>query len=124
VAEDGRTAVVLFAVDPQQFRHQSTWLIVVHDASTGLLLARRQDAGDQTADPAGARQNADELAFVVGNRKFAQCAAAAPDERHDVGTANVDDLAPHQTTAGEDQDVVIGRGRLVLVGVLAQAQSG
>ncbi len=123
-AETGWPTVMLCQVNMQKLIDEFCGVVAVNDSGTGFLVTGGKDIRDECRDASGAAEDADQLSFVIGNRQFAECAAAATHDHDDVRGADVDDLATHQAAAGEDQHVVkLGR-RMVLVQMLVQAEAG
>src|SRR2546430_508923 len=75
---------------------------VLKDLRSTLLRKLRQEIisliGDSTSTP----QTADNLPFIVSNRKFIERAHRACDEQYDVAGSHQNDIASLQTKAGVD----------------------
>ena len=72
----------------------------------GLLVDDLDQHVDVVGYSARSFENADQVCLVVRNREFAKRARPASHDDHRVATANVFDLAAHETAACVNNDVV------------------
>src|SRR5262245_55688962 len=99
--------------------HEAHGVRVVQHLSARLLAETRLHLAQGLRDPAGSREDADQLALLVGDGEFPEGTGPAPRDHHDVTAPDVHQLAPHETEAREDQDVVLAVWRPKHIDVLA-----
>jgi len=75
-------------------------------------------------DPPGTEQNADQLSFIIGNRKFPQGPGTSADDDNDIGCPDIDHFPAHEAAAGKNQDLMKVCRRFVLAFVFPKAQPG
>src|SRR5215471_2548550 len=86
-------------------RYQLHRVPFIDDVRSGFLAQLGYDAGQVVGYSLSVRQNADELALVIGYRKLTERAGSPANDDDDVGRVNVVDLTAHETAACVDDNV-------------------
>jgi len=68
-------------------------------------------------------KDADQLAFVISNRKLPERTRASADNYYYVGSSYIYDLSAHESASGKYQDIMVFCGRMILVHVFPFAQT-